>query len=98
MPLYEVGKDNLRAIEPASLADQGIRERGDLQRLLRTQIDAIDDGLMVLAEEFSDCEDSKRRVDLLALDRNANLVVVELKRTAATWNCRRCATPRWFRR
>src|SRR4029077_1000010 len=36
----------------------------------------------VLAEEFSDWEDSKRRIDLLALDSNANLVVIELKRTA----------------
>lgn len=36
---------------------------------------------MVLAEEFSRWDDSSRRIDLLALDRDANLVVVELKRT-----------------
>jgi hypothetical protein len=35
----------------------------------------------VLAEEFGDWEDSLRRIDLLCLDRDANLVVVELKRT-----------------
>lgn len=56
-------------------------ERGDLQRLLRTQIDVIAPGTMVLAEEFSEWEDSRRRIDLLCLDRDANLVVVELKRT-----------------
>lgn len=36
---------------------------------------------MVLAEEFSDWEDSHRRIDLVCLDKDADLVVVELKRT-----------------
>lgn len=36
---------------------------------------------MVLAEEFGNWEESRRRIDLLCLDRKANLVVVELKRT-----------------
>ncbi|HFQ5355571.1 TPA: hypothetical protein ACGVAX_002784 [Vibrio vulnificus] len=34
----------------------------------------------MISEEFSDWEDSRRRIDLLAIDRNANLVVIELKR------------------
>jgi hypothetical protein len=58
-----------------------IRERDDLQRLLRTQIEVLSDDLYVLSEEFGDWEDSKRRIDLLAIDREANLVVIELKRT-----------------
>ena len=36
---------------------------------------------MLLAEEFCSWEDSRRRIDLLALDEHANLVVIELKRT-----------------
>ena len=36
---------------------------------------------MVLAEEFGEWEASRRRIDLLVLDKDANLVVVELKRT-----------------
>jgi RecB family endonuclease NucS len=36
---------------------------------------------MVVAEEFCDWDDSRRRIDLLALDKSANLVVVELKRS-----------------
>lgn len=39
---------------------------------------------MVIAEEFGEWEDSKRRIDLLGLDREANLVVIELKRTVLT--------------
>jgi hypothetical protein len=36
---------------------------------------------MVICEEFGQWVDSSRRIDLLCLDRIANLVVVELKRT-----------------
>ena len=36
---------------------------------------------MVIAEEFSDWDTSNRRIDLLCIDKEANLVVVELKRT-----------------
>lgn len=58
-----------------------MKERDDLQRLLRVQIDVLDPDLYVIAEEFSNWEDSSRRIDLLAIDRQANLVVIELKRT-----------------
>ena len=41
----------------------------------------LDPDLLVISEEFGDWEESKRRIDLLAVDREANLVVIELKRT-----------------
>lgn len=81
MPLYEMTTESFRPIEQASFADLGVRERDDIQRLLRTQIDVLGDDLYVLSEEFGDWDDSRRRIDLLAMDRQANLVVVELKRT-----------------
>jgi hypothetical protein len=81
MPLYEMTPDSFRSISEASFANLKVRERDDLQRLLRTQIDVLGDDLYVLAEEFGEWEDSKRRIDLLAIDREANLVVIELKRT-----------------
>ncbi len=37
--------------------------------------------LLVVSEEFGEWDDSRRRIDLLAIDRDANLVVIELKRT-----------------
>ena len=61
--------------------EQFFREREDLQRLLKNSIAIVGDDLFLLAEEFSQWEDSKRRVDLLAMDRNGSLVVIELKRT-----------------
>ncbi|GJL66920.1 MAG: hypothetical protein NPIRA05_18910 [Nitrospirales bacterium] len=81
MPLYEMTSDAFRPISQASFADLKLRERDDLQRLLRTQIEVLGDDLYVLTEEFSDWDDSRRRIDLLAIDPQANLVVIELKRT-----------------
>jgi len=81
MPLYEMTADSFRPIGEASFSDLKIRERGDLQRILRSQIDVLGDDVYVIAEEFSEWEDSRRRIDLLAIDRDANLVVIELKRT-----------------
>jgi hypothetical protein len=81
MTLYELTSTTFEAIKRVSFAEQSIQERADLQRILRSHIHVIGDDLYVLSEEFSDWDDSKRRIDLLAIDRDANLVVIELKRT-----------------
>lgn len=80
MPLYEVMSDSLRPLTETTLASERIRERQDLQRLLRDKIAVLDEGLLVIAEEFGEWEESRRRIDLLAVDREGNLVVIELKR------------------
>ena len=82
MPIYEIRQDSLAQVNATSFETERLSERHDIQRLLKHRIAALEDGLMVLAEEFSDWQDSSRRIDLLCLDTNANLVVVELKRTA----------------
>lgn len=81
MPIYEVRKDALVPISQTSFQAEGLYERRDIQQLLKDQINILDDGLMVIAEEFGEWIDSSRRIDLLCLDTNANLVVVELKRS-----------------
>ena len=80
MGLYELGPDSLVPLGQTTLASENVRERRDLQRLLRDQIDILDPDLLVISEEFALWEDSRRRIDLLAVDREANLVVIELKR------------------
>lgn len=81
MPFYEMMPDCLRKVPDTTFAAAGVRERADLQRLLRTQIDIVAEDTLVVAEEFGDWEGSNRRIDLLGLDKGANLVVFELKRT-----------------
>lgn len=81
MALYEITSENLKTVAPTTFGQAGLRERADLQRLLRRQIDVILPDTLVIAEEFGEWDESKRRIDLLALDKDANLVVIELKRT-----------------
>ena len=81
MPLFDLTDTSITEIARTTFERLGIRERYDLQRLLRDSIQVIDGGLYVIAEEFGEWDDAKRRIDLLCLDRDANLVVVELKRT-----------------
>jgi len=80
MGLYEIGPDSLVQLKQTSLAAERVRERQDLQRLLRDQIEILDPDLLVIAEEFASWDDSQRRIDILAVDKDANVVVVELKR------------------
>lgn len=81
MPIYELRDDRIQALPETSFREQGLRERQDLQRLLQNEIQIVDPDVMVLTEEFGRWDDSKRRIDILALDREARLVVIELKRT-----------------
>ena len=81
MPIYRIENDNITPLERTTFAEQGLRERSNLQGLLKTHIDVIAPDTLVVAEEFGEWEDSRRRIDLLGVDKGANLVVIELKRT-----------------
>ena len=81
MPLYQLTDDSLSPLVPTSFQEENLWERRDLQRLLKANIEVIDPDVLVIAEEFGDWNESGRRVDLLAIDRDASLVVIELKRT-----------------
>lgn len=83
MALHKVEGDaqkKLHRIVPATFVESGWRERQDLQPILRDNPEALDLGLYIIGEEVSSWEDSNRRIDLLGLDRDANLVIIELKR------------------
>ncbi|MEP7217899.1 MAG: hypothetical protein ABI876_03235 [Bacteroidota bacterium] len=81
MAIYELTETDLVPVPETQFGAQGILERGDLQRLLRTKIEIISPDTLIISEEFGGWDGSKRRIDLLGIDKNANLVVIELKRT-----------------
>lgn len=82
MALFHMTTDRLEAVPETSFTGERIFERKDLQRLLRADTSPLGEELLVVAEEFSEWEDSARRIDLLCIDKQARLVVVELKRTS----------------
>jgi hypothetical protein len=71
MPLYQVegtgAARQLTTIEPVAFRDARWAERWHLQPLLRDFPKAIDPDLVIVAEEFSDWQDSSRRIDLLGV-------------------------------
>ena len=81
MPIYRIEDEQIVPVKPTTFEEQGLKERSDLQALLKSEIEVISPGTLVVAEEFSDWEDSRRSIDLLGIDKGANLVVIELKRT-----------------
>jgi RecB family endonuclease NucS len=81
MPIFELTENEFRKIEETSFSAAGARERADLQRILQNQIEIITPDTLIITEEFGEWDDSRRRIDLLGIDKNANLVVFELKRT-----------------
>lgn len=83
MPVYRLTKDAITELPKATYAERGVKERADLQRLLKANIGVVappPSDVLVISEEFGEWEDSKRRIDLLGIDRDASLVVIELKR------------------
>jgi hypothetical protein len=49
--------------------------------MLLDDISLLGDDPLLIAEEFGDWEDARRRIDLLRIDRTGRLVVIELERT-----------------
>ena len=81
MAIYKMNSDALEEIPATSFAQENIREREDLERLLRDRPDAIEEGLFILSDQFSRWQGSGRSIDLLGLDAAGQLMVIELKRT-----------------
>jgi hypothetical protein len=81
MAIYEIAADRIVPFEETSFEAAGLRERDDLQRLLKAQIEIVCPDVLVISEGFREWEDSRRELDLLGIDTEANLVVIELKRT-----------------
>lgn len=80
MSLFRIeDQGTLKVIEPRTFSDVAISERQGLQALLRDNIGVLSSDLLVISEEYSNWQESLRRVDLLAIDRESNLVVIELK-------------------
>ncbi|AFY92217.1 hypothetical protein [Chamaesiphon minutus] len=82
MPIYTFEHQNttISKLDTASFNSLGILERQHLQSALKNNIQAISPHTLIIAEEFCEWDDSNRRIDLLGIDRDGNIIVVELKR------------------
>lgn len=81
MAIYSFTDNSLQKVETTTFNSEGILERQHLQEAIKHKIDVIAPNCLVISEEFSEWSGSQRRIDLLAIDKEGNLVVIELKRT-----------------
>ncbi|MAD53266.1 hypothetical protein [Idiomarina sp. UBA3162] len=81
MPIFRLQNDQLIALDTTRFDQHAIYERNHLQQVLKKHIDVLHPDILIVAEEFGDWDESRRRIDLLAIDKEARLVVIELKRT-----------------
>lgn len=80
MAIYEITGDGFAEIKPTQFATEQFYERTDMQGRLLRNIEVILPDVLVIAEEFGEWDESRRRIDLLGVDRDGSLVVIELKR------------------
>ncbi len=67
-------------IESGRFVNLNIWERRHIQEWIRQAPDLLGEDLLIVSTEFNRFRNSDDRLDLLALDRKGNLVVIELKR------------------
>ena len=81
MSIFKINKIDQTATVQNLIAfkDNHIKER-DVQNIIKSNPKILGEDLLIISEELSPCEDSKKRLDLLALDKSGKLVVIELKR------------------
>lgn len=81
MALFELTNQTLIQV-PETRFDSEVLKSKDLQRLLWQDISVLSADLKVPAENYGNWEDSSLRIDLLCLDKEANLVIVQIKGAA----------------
>lgn len=72
----------LNRLAPVSIktfTELGFTERKHLQEWLAHQPDALGEELLIIQKEFDGFDDTRERLDLLALDKDGNLVIIENK-------------------
>lgn len=75
----DLSQNRLSRLAQKRFSDLNLREREHLQEWLANQPDALGEELLIIQKEFDGFEETRERLDLLALDKDGNLVVIENK-------------------
>jgi len=79
--MFTLNSDDNRItpVSAKSFSELGFTERKHLQEWLAYRPDALGEELLIIQKEFNGFDDTKERLDLLALDKGGNLVIIENK-------------------
>lgn len=79
MYLINREKNRIEKLEQRAFQELGFRERDNLQEWIANEPQIFGEDLLVIQKEFSGFDDTKERLDLLALDKEGNVVIIENK-------------------
>ena len=66
--------------QETTLGEHNILERQDIEKWIEDYPDVLGEELLILTTEYDRFDKTKERLDLLAIDKDGNLVIIELKR------------------
>lgn len=72
-------KNRIERLESKKFSDLGFQERKHLQEWLANEPMALGEELLIIQKEFDGFADTRERLDLLAIDKLGNLVIIENK-------------------
>lgn len=88
--------NRITKLKEVRFSDLGFSEREHLQEWLANQPDALGEELLIIQKEFAGFDDTKERLDLLALDKTGALVIIENKLDDSgrdvVWQCLKYAS------
>ncbi|MAH06261.1 MAG: hypothetical protein CL561_11955 [Alphaproteobacteria bacterium] len=71
--------NRIKAVKTKTFSELGFTERKHLQEWLAHEPSALGEELLIIQKEFDGFDDTRERLDLLALDKDGNLVIIENK-------------------
>lgn len=71
--------NSITALSAKGFGELGFREREHLQEWIAKCPECLGEELLIIAKEFDGFDETRERLDLLALDKEGNLVVIENK-------------------
>lgn len=79
--MYQVNQEsnNITKLEQKKFSELGFREREHLQEWIAKNPDVLGEELLIIQKEYDGFNDTNERLDLLALDKESNLVIIENK-------------------
>ncbi|MCS6990815.1 MAG: DUF4268 domain-containing protein [Chitinophagales bacterium] len=79
MFVLRADEKKLQKLPERKFADLGIKERQDLQEWIAQNPSVFGEELLIIQKEFSGFQETGERLDLLAIDKQGNLVTIENK-------------------
>ncbi|MBK8368701.1 MAG: hypothetical protein IPL10_15175 [Bacteroidetes bacterium] len=79
MYIIDKSKNRIEKIESTTFKQLGFKEREHLQEWIANNPSCLNEDLLIIQKEFDGFNDTYERLDLLAIDKQGNLVIIENK-------------------